>query len=221
MSFYLFNKDHPRGRLFTVGSEVELVASGDWFDHPDKVTGDNGANQQTLTARAGDGPEPTQAPGDPRYTLAEILAPNTSFFTLPQLAEEASKHGMVLAYALSDGSFKLAPIQPEVTKAPATPPAKPKEIAYDNEAVAAMVLRGNTEPLKHEHLVSLAKLLGVKSHKVKQPDLIATLKATLQAGTPPETKPGEDGDDAQHEDDDEVVLGTDGKPVAPLKPKTD
>jgi len=222
-SFYLYTAAHRDGFLFNETSErrAELVNDAEWFEHPNEVP-------KAEPAAGNDGPQTGQAQLDaneqgntsePRYTLAQILHSSVSLFSIAQLAGEAMKHQLVLASVADDGSLSLAKGADE-PKAPPVPPIKRETpVAYDNEAVAAMVLRGNTEPLRHEHFVALAKLLGVKHHKVKQADLIVQLKAVLEGAQPPQ-RPADEADE-EEANEDEVVLGDDGKPVAPLKPNTD
>lgn len=228
-SFFLFSAAHRGGFMFTETSEQreQLVSGGEWFEHPDAVPaqsaeGAGNATQyegaQTFTNNA------TAAPGDPHFTLAEILHSSVSLFSIAQLAGEAMKHNLVLATVGEDGALALVKGEDEPAPAPTPQVKRETAVAYDNEAVAAMILSGNTDPLQHSHFVALAKALDVKTHKVKQADLIANLKATLQSGTPPQRPAGEavDGDEEENEEeDDEIVLGADGKPVPPLKPNTD
>jgi hypothetical protein len=232
-SFYLYSADHPNGFMFSETSErrAELEASGEWFDHPNKVPGRtidgneqaSGAEREhqvltsTNTVRNEQG-----ATGEPRYTLAEILHSSTSMFSLDQLMGEAAKHDVILARNSEDSTLEavvLEVVKPlDQPNPPATPPVKrPTSVVYDNEAVAAMIQSGNTDPLNHGHLVALAKLLGVKHHKVRQPDLLAALKAALASPQPPQR----DGTERDRQELAEAESQADGTHVPPLKPKTD
>lgn len=233
-SFYLYSAAHPDGFMFTETSERrgELESSGEWFDHPNNVPGKErqddieGSDQHKGQVRTATNTVLNEqgATGEPRYTLAEILHSSTSMFSIDQLMGEAAKHNVILARNSEGGALEAVSLKPAKPADQPNPPATPSvkrvtSVSYDNEAVAAMVLRGNTEPLRHEHFVALAKLLGIKHHKVKQPDLIVKLKAALEGAQPPQQDGGTgEGDET---DDDEVVLGDDGKPVAPLQPNKD
>lgn len=223
-SFYLFSAAHPGGFMFTETSErrKELVDDAEWFEHPDEVPAQSTQYEGPMTgSNLVDTDNAQGNTSEPRYTLAAILHSSVSMFSVDQLAGEASKHNLVLATVAEDGSLSLVKGADEPKPSAAAPIKRDSQVSYDNEAVAAMILRGNTEPLKHEHFVALAKALNVKTHKVKQADLVVQLKAVLEGSQPPQQDGGADETESADEDDDEVVLGTDGKPVPPLKPNTD